>query len=55
MRPYFGWLRGSGIEASGPWKQRYVPQMDSTAFHAMFHEAATRGWDEDELGPRARK
>jgi len=23
--------------------------MDSTEFHAMFHEAATRGWDEDEL------
>jgi len=22
-----------------------VPAMDSTEFHAMFHEAATRGWD----------
>ncbi len=22
-----------------------VPTMDSTEFHAMFHEAATRGWD----------
>ena len=29
--------------------ERKVPQMDSTEFHAMFHEAATRGWDEDEL------
>ena len=28
--------------------------MDSTEFHAMFHEAATRGWDEDELRPLAR-
>jgi hypothetical protein len=26
--------------------------MDSTEFHAMFHEAATRGWDEDELPAR---
>jgi len=25
------------------------PSMDSTEFHAMFHEAATRGWSEDEL------
>ena len=28
--------------------------MDSTEFHAMFHEAATRGWDEDELRQLAR-
>jgi hypothetical protein len=34
--------------------QRKVPQMDSTEFHAMFHEAATRGWDEDELRQLAR-
>jgi hypothetical protein len=34
---------------SRQWVQRKVPQMDSTEFHAMFHEAATRGWDEDEL------
>jgi hypothetical protein len=25
-----------------------VPQMDATEFHAMFHEAATCGCDEDE-------
>jgi hypothetical protein len=25
-----------------------------TEFHAMFHEAATRGWDEDELRELAR-
>ena len=31
-----------------------VPTMDSTEFHAMFHEAATRGWDEDELRQFAR-
>ena len=31
-----------------------VPTMDSTEFHAMFHEAATRGWDEDELRQLAR-
>ena len=31
------------------------PQMDSTdSSHAMFHEAATRGWDEDELRQLAR-
>jgi hypothetical protein len=32
---------------SRQWVQRKVPQMDSTEFHAMFHEAATRGWDEE--------
>jgi hypothetical protein len=36
------------------WVERKVPQMDSTEFHAMFHEAATRGWDEDELRQLAR-
>ena len=39
---------------SRQWVQRKVPQMDSTEFHAMFHEAATRGWDEDELRQLAR-
>jgi hypothetical protein len=39
---------------SQQWVQRKVPQMDSTEFHAMFHEAATRGWDEDELRQLAR-
>ena len=34
---------------SRQWVARKVPQMDSTEFHAMFHEAATRGWKEDEL------
>jgi hypothetical protein len=34
---------------SRQWVQREVPQMDLTEFHAMFHEAATRGWNEDEL------
>lgn len=28
--------------------------MDSTEFHAMFHEAAARGWDEAELRQLAR-
>ena len=28
--------------------------MDATEFHAMFHEAATCGWDEDELRQWAR-
>ena len=28
--------------------------MDSTEFHAMFHEAATGGWDEDGLRRLAR-
>ena len=39
---------------SRQWVQRKVPQMDSTEFHAMFHVAATRGWDEDELRQLAR-
>ena len=39
---------------SRQWVQRKVPVMDSTEFHAMFHEAATRGWDEDELRQLAR-
>jgi len=39
---------------SRQWVARKVPQMDSTEFHAMFHEAATRGWNEDELRQLAR-
>lgn len=39
---------------SRQWVARKVPQMDATEFHAMFHEAATRGWDEDELRQLAR-
>jgi len=39
---------------SQQWVERIVPQMDSTKFHAMFHEAATRGWDENELRQFAR-
>ena len=39
---------------SRKWVQEKVPRMDSTEFHAMFHEAATRGWDEDELRELAR-
>jgi hypothetical protein len=39
---------------SRQWVKRKVPQMDSTEFHAMFHEAATRGWSEDELRQLAR-
>jgi hypothetical protein len=39
---------------SRQWVARKVPQMESTEFHAMFHEAATRGWDEDELRQLAR-
>jgi hypothetical protein len=34
---------------SRKWVDEHVPGMDSTEFHAMFHEAATRGWNEDEL------
>ena len=34
---------------SQKWVYDKVPTMDLTEFHAMFHEAATRGWDEDEL------
>ena len=29
--------------------ERHVPGMESTEFHATFHEAATRGWSESEL------
>jgi len=39
---------------SRKWVSEKVPTMDSTEFHAMFHEAATRGWDEDELRELAR-
>ena len=39
---------------SQKWVYDKVPTMDSTEFHAMFHEAATRGWDEDELRQLAR-
>jgi len=39
---------------SRKWVQKKVPRMDSTEFHAMFHEAAARGWDEDELRQLAR-
>ena len=39
---------------SRQWVERKVPEMDSTEFHAMFHEAATRGWSEDELRELAR-
>jgi hypothetical protein len=39
---------------SQKWVHEEVPTMDSTEFHAMFHEAATRGWDEDELRQLAR-
>jgi hypothetical protein len=39
---------------SRKWVAEKVPAMDSTEFHAMFHEAATRGWDEDELRQLAR-
>jgi hypothetical protein len=31
---------------SQKWVHDKVPTMDSTEFHAMFREAATRGWDE---------
>ena len=34
---------------SQKWVHDKVPSMDSTEFHAMFHEAATRGRNEDEL------
>ncbi len=52
-----GWAARGGSTCSRKfqqWVQRKVPQMDSTEFHAMFHEAATRGWDEDELRQLAR-
>ena len=39
---------------SQKWVHDKVPMMDSTEFHAMFHDAATRGWDEDELRQLAR-
>ncbi len=39
---------------SEKWVHDKLPTMDSTEFHAMFHEAATRGWDEDELRQLAR-
>ena len=39
---------------SQKWVHDKVPTMDSTEFHARFHEAATRGWDEDELRQLAR-
>ena len=31
------------------WIESNVPGMESTEFHATFHEAATRGWSENEL------
>ena len=31
------------------WIEHDVPGMESTEFHATFHEAATRGWSEGEL------
>jgi hypothetical protein len=34
---------------SRKWVSEKVPTMDSTEFHAMFHEVATRGWSESEL------
>ena len=34
---------------SQKWIENNVPDMESTEFHATFHEAATRGWTEDEL------
>jgi hypothetical protein len=34
---------------SQKWIERNVPGMESTEFHATFHEAATRGWSENEL------
>lgn len=39
---------------SQKWVAEKVPTMDSTEFHAMFHEAAARGWSEDELRELAR-
>jgi hypothetical protein len=39
---------------SRKWVKEKVPRMDSTEFHAMFHEAAARGWDEGELRQLAR-
>jgi len=34
---------------SQKWIETHVPGMESTEFHATFHEAATRGWSEHEL------
>jgi hypothetical protein len=34
---------------SQKWIETHVPGMESTEFHATFHEAATRGWTEGEL------
>jgi len=31
------------------WIETNVAGMESTEFHATFHEAATRGWSEEEL------
>jgi hypothetical protein len=42
------------IGVSRKWVAEKVPTMDSTEFHAMFHEAAARGWNEDELRQLAR-
>ena len=39
---------------SRKWVKEKVPRMDSTEFHAMFHEAAARGWNEKELRELAR-
>jgi hypothetical protein len=52
-----GWRWGSRTRLRGAifnvpqrfsrkWVQEKLPRMDSTEFH---HEAAARGWDEDEL------
>jgi hypothetical protein len=37
------------VRFSQRWIEHNVPGMESTEFHATFHEAATRGWSEDEL------
>ena len=37
------------LRFSQRWIERNVSGMESTEFHATFHEAATRGWSEDEL------
>ena len=42
------------LRFSQKWVHDNEPTMDSTEFHAMFHEAAPRGWDEDELRQLAR-
>jgi hypothetical protein len=39
---------------SQKWVHDKVPTLDSTEFLAMFHVAATRGWEEDELRQLAR-